>query len=129
VHNAAVSRRRIPSDGTRRLNRLCATDNMALRRPCPAAITLIPQRTARRHETVIKRLLQDIAEATLVACTARRAIWLGQYAFRPEDLDPTMRTGHASGNATDNPAFDQLNFIAGAANDRSSNCNHQTIMF
>ena len=72
VQNAAVLRRGIPSDGRRRLNRLYTTDNMAYGRPCPAAITLIPQRTARRHETVIKPLLQGTAEETLVARTARR---------------------------------------------------------
>jgi hypothetical protein len=40
-----------------------------------------------------------------------------------------MRTGHAPGNATDTPAFGRLNFIADAANERSSNCIHQAIMF
>jgi len=54
-------------------------------------------------------------------------IW--PHAFRPEDLDPTMRAGHVSGNATDTPAFGRLNFIADATNERSNNCIHQAIMF
>jgi hypothetical protein len=40
-----------------------------------------------------------------------------------------MRAGHVSGNATDTPAFGQLNFIADATNERSNNCIHQAIMF
>jgi hypothetical protein len=64
-----------------------------------------------------------------VARTARKTIWLGQRAFRLEYLDRTMRAGHVSGNATDTPAFGRLNFIADAANERSSNCIHQAIMF
>ena len=35
-----------------------------LGRPCPAAIPDVPQRMARRHKTVIKPSLQDVASPT-----------------------------------------------------------------
>jgi hypothetical protein len=77
-----------------------------LRVACPAAITLIPQRTARCHETVIKRLLQGIVEETLVARTARRTqSGLGSTPFRLEDLDRSCardrkRDGQPGGQRT-----------------------------
>jgi len=102
---------------------------MAYGRPCPAAITSIPQRTTRRHETVIKRVLQGIAKRDVGgAHRQENQSGLGGTPFRLEDLDPTMR-GSRVGKCDGHPAFGQLDFIVDAANERSSNCIHQAIMF